>query len=140
MARPRKPTRLKILAGTDRPHRHFDEPEYVLTSNATPPHRLIGPMAKDEWGRLVPLLESEAILTEADLSMLVVLCNLFGQVMRIWDAGSSPQSAQLTQLRLLYQEFGLTPASRTRVARLPVTSEKRDRREELMKPTRKSTH
>ena len=117
MANPRKSQKLKILGGTDRPDRATDEPEYELTQGAEPPDWLTGPHALEEWRRLVTLLEAQQVLTGADTTMLAHLCNVHGSVTGLWQKGMIPPSTLLTQLRLLYSAFGLTPADRAKVSR-----------------------
>ena len=117
MPNKRKPSGLKLVEGTDRKDRAVDEPEYEPTNGAEPPDWLL-PGAVAEWNRLTELLESQRVLTDADLTMLGHLCNYHEKVVRTW-----PHAAVLTQLRMMYLEFGLTPASRAKVSK---TGEGRD--------------
>lgn len=117
MPNPRKPTDLKVLQGTDRPDRaNPDEPKYEATSGSAPPDWLDGPEAVKEWGRIVAILEEHRVLTAADLSALGHLCNLHAVCVKKTRLGGGPTAAELTQLRLFYTEFGLTPASRSKVS------------------------
>ena len=122
MPNKRKPTGLKLVEGTDRKDRAVDEPEYEPTNGAEPPDWLL-PGAVAEWNRLTELLESQRVLTDADLTMLGHLCNYHEKVVRTWRQNETPHAAVLTQLRMMYLEFGLTPASRAKVSK---TGEGRD--------------
>lgn len=106
---------------------------------ATPgmPDWLVGEAAK-EWKRVVPLLEEVRVLTELDQSMLAMYCAAHGLAVeatrRYLKEGLLPkakglmkhkhplikvaQEARAQALRL-GAEFGLSPASRTRVASDP---------------------
>ena len=117
MANPRKPTALKVLEGTERKDRmNPAEPRFLPTEEADAPDWLNGPVALAEWYRLRDVLEGQRVLTEADLTALGHLCNLHGKCVEKWRLGSQPTAAELTQLRMFYVEFGLTPASRAKVS------------------------
>ena len=109
----RTSNRMKVLTGTDRADRMHDEPDLPIAEEFEPPEWLSSPAARQEWDRLVGLLSPARILTEGDLSALGHLCNLHGACVKLYQAGMAPTAAQLTQLRLLLGEFGLTPASRS---------------------------
>lgn len=114
MPNPRKPRQLKVIEGTLRRDRDYPEPEFPVVEGARPPDWLNGPEALAEWDRLTALLESSRVLTQADLTALAHLCNLHGACVKLYRAGMEPTAAQLTQLRLMLAEFGLTPASRSK--------------------------
>jgi len=117
MPNPRKPTALKVLEGTDRPDRaNPAEPHYQPTSGLEPLDWLNGPTAVEVWKELVGLLEGARVLTKGDRIALMTLCNWQADVIDAWRSRTKPTAAEVTQLRLLYQEFGLTPASRSRVS------------------------
>lgn len=118
MPRPRKPTRLKVLEGTDRPDRAHPEPDIPEASDLSAPDWLNGPDAADLWTKLAGLLGKVRVLSEGDLDALGHLCNLHGRCVRLWRAGESPTAAELTQLRMLFGEFGLTPATRSKAGQL----------------------
>lgn len=113
--RPRKPRNLKVLEGTLRPDRDYDEPDYPLTDGAEPPHWLNAGPAWDEWQRLVPILEANGVLTEADLSALAHLCNVHGKIVKIWLADDTPPSTLLQRLDAMQGKFGLNPSERSKV-------------------------
>lgn len=115
----RKPHALKVLQGTDQPCRRHPEPEIAPPDSTEPPDWLTGPEAVAEWNRLVGLLLPARVLTAGDMTPLGHLCNMHcGAVLR-WRLGATPTAADLTQLRLMYAEFGLTPASRSKAATVP---------------------
>lgn len=113
----RKPDRLKILEGTDRPGRMHPEPEFPVVESPAeidPPDWLTGPEAVKEWRHVTELLIPVRVFTEGDITALGHLCNLHAECVALYRLSKSPTGAQLTQLRLYLTEFGLTPASRSR--------------------------
>lgn len=116
MPNPRKPRSLKVLEGTLRPARDYPEPDFntVSADEASPPDWLSTADAVAEWNRLVTLLTASRVLAEGDMTALGHLCNLHGNCVRLYRANMEPTAAQLTQLRLLSAEFGLTPSSRSK--------------------------
>lgn len=115
-----KPNALKLLQGTDRPDRTRVEVDLPLARDLSAPDTLVSPEAIKTWKRLVGILEPVRMLSDGDLIALEQLCNLHGECVSLWRAGrGGPTAAQLTQLRLLLVEFGLTPASRSKAAPLP---------------------
>lgn len=111
-----KPTAQKVLQGTFRKDRHGDGGvEYPRTQGAQPPYWLTNHDARDEWDRLVPILEEQLVLTEGDWTNLAHMCVLHGKIVALYKAGEFPTTSQLAELRKLANEFGLTPASRARI-------------------------
>lgn len=117
MARPRKPTTLKVVAGTDRPDRAPAEvAELPLVSDVpTAPDWLPNAHAIKEWDRLAPILHANKLLTEAGLSALGQLCALHGKTVQLYAAGEAPVASMVAQLRGLMNDFGLTPAAQGKV-------------------------
>lgn len=93
------------------------------------------PVAMQEWRRLLPLLTTARVLTAADRTALVALCQEWaryveatakiatvGMVVRtpsgypITNPYLSIANRALNQCKQLWAEFGLTPSSRTRIA------------------------
>jgi P27 family predicted phage terminase small subunit len=73
MPNPRKPTALKVVAGTDRKdrrHAHEPQPEQVLL----PAPRGLSVRAKTVWRLAAPLLHGMRVLTAADGPALEGLC------------------------------------------------------------------
>ena len=115
----RKPRGLKVLAGTIQPCRDKPEPEYpTVQGDIGPPDWLDGVDALNEWNNIVGILQPARVLSVGDLTMLGHLCNAHGRVVKLWRRGMSPTAADLTQLRLMLTEFGLTPASRVKAGTL----------------------
>lgn len=118
MANPRKPTSLKVVAGTDRPDR--DAPPEVadlpLVSEVPPaPDWLPNAHAIKEWDRLAPILHANRLLTEAGLSALGQLCALHGKTVQLYAAGETPVASMVAQVRGLMNDFGLTPVAQGKV-------------------------
>lgn len=117
MARARKPTTLKVVAGTDRPDRAPAEvAELPLVSDVpSAPDWLPNAHANKEWDRLAPILHANKLLTEAGLSALGQLCALHGKTVQLYAAGEAPVASMVAQLRALMNDFGLTPAAQGKV-------------------------
>jgi len=114
---PRKPTALKALSGTLRPSR--PEPAGVAAPTVTDvpdaPNWLPNAHAVNEWNRLAPLLTNLGMLTETGLGPLAMLCSLHGTIVQQLAAGTMPNAALYAQYQTYTKEFGLTPASSTKV-------------------------
>lgn len=150
---PAKPTETKVLEGTfrkDRAKKHEPKPELATPSCPN----WLNTEAKREWRRIVPLLESLNLLTKVDRSALAGYCQAYSrwrEAERILDdegltmeyetkAGDviyqarpevaiAQQSAKL--MKSFLAEFGLTPASRTRINAPPPAAEKKDETKEF---------
>ena len=127
------PTVLKVLRGTDRPDRlPADEPKPRLRSPRPPAH--VQGVALEEWRRMVRLLRPLKLLTAIDGTALAAYCLCYERwvdaeekVRRFGVIVKSPrnyaqQSPYLsiankarTQMMKILVEFGMTPASRSRV-------------------------
>lgn len=121
------PTALKVLRGNPGQRRlPVREPSLpVAAVPDAPPAELAGDVvALEEWARLEPLLRGARVLTDADRSALVVLCQQWSvycaahRHMRQKGA-LSPYRAVAYQALAAWSRmndaFGLTPSSRTRV-------------------------
>lgn len=131
--RPRKPTYLKVLHGTYRPDRApKNEPQPDPSTPSCP--KWLHPEAKREWRRIVPHLERLGLLTQVDRAALAAYCQLYA---RWWEAERAIKAHGLTQvtesgyvaqrpevgiansaikqMRAYLSEFGLSPASRSRI-------------------------
>lgn len=117
MANPRKPTALKVVAGTDRPDRKggdlVDLP--LVPDIPDAPDWMPNRHAEAEWNRLAQILHANRLLTEAGLGPLGMLCALHGKLVQLWMAGETPTGHMLAQYRALVGEFGLTPVAQGRV-------------------------
>ena len=134
--RPRKPTALKLITGNPGKralNKQEPDPDYLNDLRA-PEH--LPDLAKKFWNSIAPKLRKERLLTELDIGALEKLCiaeMLYWEVTtKIGDSlvlngkngdYTNPllnqQSMYLKQIRILYREFGKTPAARTRIALNP---------------------
>ncbi len=132
-----KPTAIKILQGNPgRRPINTDEPSYEALGDDCPDH--LGPVAVKEWKRMCELLQSSRILTSADRSALAAYCVAWGRwveaeenIKKTGILVKSPNGFPMQNpwlpvsnkafdhMRQLLQEFGLTPASRSKVKALP---------------------
>ena len=118
MANPRKPTSLKVVAGTDQPCRRPESAPVempALDHIPDPPDWLPNAHAVKEWQRLAPILTANKLLTEAGLSALGQLCALHGKVVQLYAAGEAPVASMVAQMRGLMNDFGLTPVAQGKV-------------------------
>ena len=117
--RPPIPTNLKVIRGTAQPCRmNENEPRPEKVADvACPP----GLSAKEKkcWNSLAGDLKKAGILTTIDLNALMTYCKLWV----IWQNQMSQEDVEITpnvdrvfkQLLSLWREFGMTPASRSRI-------------------------
>lgn len=129
-----KPTHLKIIEGTFRKDRApANEPKpkpYVPTCP-----RWLGHEAKAEWRRIVPELMQLGLLTKIDRSALAAYCGAYemwyeakksldeaGTLVQVTESGyvaPRPEvgiiNSALKTMKAFLAEFGMSPASRTRV-------------------------
>lgn len=113
----KKPTKLKVVAGTDRKDR---EPDVVvdlpiLDEVPEAPGWLINAHAVNEWNRLARILTANKLLTEGGLSALGMLCNLHGEIARQTSVGMIPPAHLFAQHRAYSNDFGLTPMAQGKV-------------------------
>jgi phage terminase small subunit len=117
MPNPRKPTPLKVVAGTARADREpasfVDLP--LVDEIPLPPDWLPNAHATKEWERLAPILVANRLLTEAGTVALAHLCAMHGKVVQLYAAGEAPNASMVAQLRGLANDFGLTPVSQGKV-------------------------
>ena len=115
-----KPHGLKVVQGTAK-----DGEEAIQLPEAgdlAPPDWLrdlpvpeVAELAVREWNHLAPLLDESRVMTEGDLSQLALACQHHAEIVYDLSRGVKVTAADRAQLRTSYSEFGLTPASRTRV-------------------------
>lgn len=117
MSNPKRPPKLKLIAGTSRCDRPEVEPVAlpVLESLPCAPDWLPNVHAIKEWDRLAPILHGVGLLTGAGLSALGMLCALHGKLVQLWAAGESPNAAMLASYRNMVNDFGLTPVAQGKV-------------------------
>ena len=128
-----KPTNIKILEGNPG-KRKLNEHEPQPQRKAPPCPKWLEPEAKKEWRRLAKTLEAMGVLTEADMAAFAGYCQAYARWKeaeeRITDRGlvirtpsGYPQqvpyiSIAQQYLKLMQQfaeQFGLTPAARSRI-------------------------
>jgi P27 family predicted phage terminase small subunit len=133
MARPRKPTALKLVEGTDRADRsNGSEVEPMLLNDLTPPAHL-DPRSAAVWTQLAPMLRRLQLLTEADVIALEMLCNSVADYRLAREqtgdkfVAMSHKGSQMLNQWLVAQQacrkgaesfmtrFGLDPVSRSKV-------------------------
>ena len=122
-----KPTSLKLLQGTARPDRvNANEPKPSAASLAVPPG--LDTYGRQAWKRWAPMLTQLGVLTEADVDVLALACDCYSQwrrasraIRKIDPASEAYRKVAVSvekardQLRMLAGEFGMTPASRSRL-------------------------
>lgn len=69
------------------------------------------------WDELAPLLFAQRVLSTVDVHALGHLCQLHGKIVDEYERRNTPTAAELSQLRMYFSEFGLTPSSRTRIGK-----------------------
>jgi len=112
----RKPRELKILEGSDQPSRRFNCVEMERVGDGVdPPSWMDDQFALEEWHRLVPLLQAQKTLRKAHLSMLAMLCQQHGLIVKKLKGRETLSAAEWSQYRLYCSEFALTPTSMARV-------------------------
>lgn len=139
---PKKPTLLKLAEGTYREDRVAkDEPKPKARVPNPPKH--MGKIALEEWHRLVEELKELGLITNLDRAALVVYCDLWehyviasekvktqGQVIQTSNGNTieNPQfSIKKRAAEMMHKfliEFGMTPASRTRISATPLSKGK----------------
>jgi P27 family predicted phage terminase small subunit len=133
-----KPTRLKMLTGNPgkRPL-NDDEPRPDANIPECPPE--LGPVAQQEWYRLVGELAALRMLTNLDRAALAAYCGAYAlwaeataQIQKYGAMIKSPTgfpiqspylaiaNRQAEIMMRIASEFGFTPASRSRISAPPV--------------------
>ena len=131
---PKKPTSLKLVEGTyreDRVAKHEPRPKVAIPK----PPKHLGAIALEEWHRIVQELADNGLMTNLDRAALVLYCEFWEHYVTaaekmkkrgpVYTSANdnmveSPhfsimkRSAELMHKFLV--EFGMTPASRTRVS------------------------
>jgi len=128
-----KPTALKVLEGNPGKRKLNDREPVPPKSDIKCPTWLM-PEAKKEWKRLAPSLEAMGVLTMADLTAFSGYCQAFarwkeaeefitqhgsifktpsGYVQQVPQVSIAQQNLKIMQS--FCTEFGLTPATRTRI-------------------------
>jgi phage terminase small subunit len=122
MGRPRKPTALKVLHGNPG-KRPLPKAEIKPAPGCEPPPWLTAPLACAEWARIAPRLLALGLLTEVDGEAFGLMCGHLadaGEQMRM----GRPVDPRLTsEIRQFLSQFGMTPASRSKVVGKPPEEE-----------------
>jgi P27 family predicted phage terminase small subunit len=123
-----KPTSLKLLQGTDRPDRlPANEPKPAPLTELQPPAGL-DRYGRQCWRQYAPRLQQLGLLTEADALLLSALCGAYSRwrrstaaLLKVQPGDDDYRTLALTvekaehAMRLLANEFGMSPASRSRL-------------------------
>ena len=137
MARPPKPTHLKLVEGNKGKRAlNHQEPDPAYLNDLTAPSWLPD-HAKPVWDEIAPRLRSAKVLTELDIPALeagcIAIANYRKLTIEIGDnfmhrtklGGESvsqkliAQSMYFKQAMTIFQQFGMSPAARTRIAIQP---------------------
>ena len=135
------PTALKLLRGNPG-RRPLNQSEPQPKIRLPPPPDHLGEAAKREWRRAGRFLRRLGLIFDIDLAAFSAYCTAWGRWVEAEEAlktfglmlkspnGFPVQSPYLAvanrameQMRSLLSEFGMSPASRTRVAGLPVAED-----------------
>jgi P27 family predicted phage terminase small subunit len=133
VSRPRKPSALKLVTGTDRAdRRNSNEPEPPLLNDLNPPPSL-APESAAVWREVAQKLRDMQVLTVVDTLALEMLCDAVADYRQARQerGGSftktSPKGGQMLDQLLVAQQmagkraetlmakFGMDPAARSRV-------------------------
>lgn len=76
------------------------------------------------WNEMVPLMMTQRVLTNADLHAMAHMCKLHAELIDGYSRKIRATASDLSQLRMYFSEFGMTPASRTRIGKTSETEEK----------------
>jgi phage terminase small subunit len=113
-----KPTHLKALAGTLEPGREAKNGGIdidPIDNVPAPLDWLSNGHAVKEWERLAPILVANKLLNDSNLCVFGMLCSVHGKLVQLMNAGECPNGAMLSQYCRLVAEFGLTPASQSKI-------------------------
>ena len=92
----------------------------LLPSKGRLPKWLQGPIERATWRKLAPVLCRSRVLTVADELALALLCQAVADYVEIRrDPSGRRRSAALRSVITLLGEFGLSPASRSRIVTTP---------------------
>ena len=135
MAKRKKPTRLKIIAGNPGKRKLPKEPAPKPSNLDQPPTWMRGRAARRKWRELAPMLQEWGIMAETDVDALALLCTqyqIYEEALKIVQVeGFTTTSSKGTEtkhpaMRVLegaqdrvlsmLREFGMTPASRSNVS------------------------
>lgn len=142
MPAPRTPTGIKEVKKTLRKNRqNKNEPKLppVILDYISPPEKVIKQAhAKEVWDKMLPILNDMRCMTAADIEAFAVYCVACGihkkavlqfskSKMTVWNAAGTQVAhpliniinAQAKIIQAFSNEFGLTPAARSKVSGAP---------------------
>lgn len=120
--RKRKPNEIRILEGNPG-HRPIPESPQSAPADIEPPGYLHGP-GLDEWNKKAPELSRLGILTVLNKTLLAMYCEMYGQWEQLVDTGEFDKANRLVkELRMLSNEFGMSPAS---ISKMPIKPDESD--------------
>ena len=124
MSRPKKANHLKIISGSRRIERGAPSGIQIapLEVAPPPPEWLLDDAAVEEWHRLASLLVANRMVAAMDLGTLAHLCAVHGQIVACYLAGITPKGSLVGVYASMSAAFGLTPATRGKVAPPPATA------------------
>lgn len=114
----RKPidSKFKVLTGTFRKDRAIDGvPEYDHISDFPAPPDYLNIDGARMWNDLGPQLVAVKVLQVVDLYILEQLCFAWQRFRQKAKAGADITAAENNAMKALFSEFGMTPASRSKV-------------------------
>jgi P27 family predicted phage terminase small subunit len=134
---PKKPSALKVVQGTFRKDREAKSPVNVEPKAPKPPKGM-SQLGLACWRRMVPKLVAARVLTELDRELLAAFCECWAMYWGLkavvdeegwtWVSANGnirvhpavgAMKMMLDNVVRLGREFGLTPASRSRIEALP---------------------
>lgn len=141
--RPKTPTPLKKLQGTDRPDRvHENEPRPDVAIPACPKH--LSEVARKEYRRITKLLKQNGLITRLDMAPVAAYCQAYARWVEAEEALKISSSLliktpsgypvqnpligiankQIEIMAKFLAEFGFTPAARARMHTAPAPADK----------------
>jgi len=142
MARPKKPTNLKVVQGTNRPHRNNNEPLVSLEAPQCPDW--LSEESKKYWEETASQLVNAGLIGGVDTALFSLHCDSYGRLVEISKkintiermVSHSPNGMEIQstwwqirnklhdQIIKTASEFGLSPVSRSKI-NMPEKSEKK---------------
>ena len=115
MPYPTKPHNLKVISGSRQPDPPGGVSFQLVDAVPDPPAWMKNDDALTEWARVTVILKANGLLTDVCLSMLAVLCAVYGTVAKAYAAGEEPTGHIVAQYRGLCNDFGISPVSQAKV-------------------------
>ena len=114
---PRKPTALKLLHGTFRADTvAANEPQPPSDEEWPAPPEHLSFLAAQRWRVVAPILHPLGLLTQADYDALEMYCEAYSEWREAKRLRDIPRMKAFQQAaRQFLTEFGMTPASRSRI-------------------------